>query len=496
MANQISLKQLIKTKQSLKQNQRLIMSPQMQQAILLLQIPILELSQAVQLELNNNPVIEYSDEHTETDYESEQLEESIQESEGDYIENEELKFEDENFDIIEHLNEDYNDLFHESENYSLRRSSEESKLKSFLEHNIYAKITLQDTLITQAKDTFNTEEEIKAAEIIIASLDDKGFLSSDINELSVFTGITPDLLKKVLPTIQTFDPPGIAATNLKDSLLFQLLLKGKKDGLAFRIIQNHFDDLIHNKIKLITNKLHCTPQQIANAVKNEISKLNLQPGNAIGDDIPQEITPDLYIFIDDNDELSINVSSEFIPDIKINPKYLEMINDPSIPEETKEFIRQKISSAQWLIKNITQRNSTIERIGLLLIKTQKEFLENPNGQLVPMTMKTYSEELNLHESTIARAVANKYLACDRGIFPLRFFFTNAIECDDGSNISSKSVKDILDEIIHDENKLSPFSDEILSKLLKDKGVYCARRTVAKYRAELNLGNAQQRKKFV
>ncbi|MEC7839802.1 MAG: RNA polymerase factor sigma-54 [Chlamydiota bacterium] len=495
MADQMSLKQHNKTQQSLKQTQRLIMSPQMQQAIKLLQVPILELSQTIQQELETNPVIELVEEQLERDYENEQLEESIQESESDFSEGDELNFENENFDIIDHLNDDYNDLFGEAENYSLRRSTEEDKLKTFLEANIQKNTSLYDTLITQARETFETETEIQAAETIIGSLDDKGFLSSTLHEIAIFTGVNESTLKKVLPVIQTFDPPGIAAISLKDSLLLQLMLKGKQNSLAFKIIQNHFKDLLHNKIKVITAKLHCTPKQVSEAVSNDISKLDLQPGNTLSDEYPQGITPDLHIFIDENGQLATNISNEFIPNLKINSKYLKMIDDPNVPEETKSFIQQKISSAQWLLKNITERNNTIERIGLLLVKTQKQFFENPNGKLVPMTMKKYSEELDLHESTIARAVSNKYLSCDRGIFPLRFFFTNAIECDDGSNLSSTSVKDLLDELIKGENKLKPYSDEILSRLLKRKGVRCARRTIAKYRAELNLGNAQQRKKF-
>ena len=172
-----------------------------------------------------------------------------------------------------------------------------------------------------------------------------------------------------------------------------------------------------------------------------------------------------------------------------------MLDDKDVPADTKEFIKQKISSAKWLVKNVLQRNSTLYNITEALTEMQKEFFLNPKGKLVPLIMKSVADKLDVHESTIARAVANKYIETPRGIFPLRFFFTNALSTDNGGEIAANNARDLIKELIDAENKKKPLSDQALSELLKAKGIHCARRTVAKYRTLVNLGSAQQRKKL-
>ena len=495
-----SLKMQNATVQSLKQTQRMIMSPQMQQAIRLLQVPIMELTQLINLELEQNPILEYSESEERENFEEEQdfTRDTLSESEQDTgIETrKELDFEKENYQLVENINEDYQDYYYENENYNIRRTATEDKLKTFLENSIQSSVTLHDYLLIQSREYFDDPEIIKAAEAIIFSLDEKGFFTTDIHELSMLTAISPAHLQEALAIIQTFDPIGIAAINLQESLIYQLKIKKLENSLAYLIIRNHFDDLLHNKVNVIVSSLNSTNEQVSYAIENIISKLDLHPGLSRDNSLSQPIVPDIHIFMGEKEKLEVRVNDEFIPNLKINIKYLRMIEDPSIPDETKEFIKKKIHSAKWLMKSIFQRNSTLERIGDLLIKTQFKFLTTREGLLEPMTMKVYAEELQLHESTIARAISNKYLACERGIFPLRYFFTSSIGREDGTEMSSKSVKQIIGELISEENKLKPFSDQILSRLLKNKGIHCARRTIAKYRNELNVGNAHQRKKFI
>ncbi len=481
--------------QSQKQTQRMIMSPQMQQAIKFLLVPIMELSQVIDMEIETNPILERSE---EPDEDSEYKEEAIEEfgEEPEISDNRELDFEKENFDFIEQINEDYNDFFHENDNYSLRTNAPNEKLRSFLENSLSSKESIGSFLHTQAKEIFTDPNKLAAAEIIIGSIMQDGFFTENLEELSLLTHIPSELLQTVLEEMRsTFDPPGIGAADCKECLLLQLERKNKTDSLAYRIIALHFKNLLENKIGIIAASLHKTPKEIIAAVSEEISCLDLHPGASLDNGMIQPIIPDLFIFLNERDVLEASVSKEFIPSFKINKKYLKMINDPSIQGETKEFIKQKITSAKWLMKSLLQRNDTLQRLGELLILMQNDFLAKPNGRLIPMSMKSFAEKLSLHESTIARAVTNKYLACDRGIFPLRYFFTAALSCDDGPEMSSKSVKEMIGDMIREENSRKPLSDEALSLLLKNKGVSCARRTVAKYRNQLKMGNARQRKKF-
>ena len=197
----------------------------------------------------------------------------------------------------------------------------------------------------------------------------------------------------------------------------------------------------------------------------------------------------------EEDKLTIIINDDRLPTIRLNSRYLRMLDDKNLPKETRDFIRNKLASAKWLLKNIDQRNDTIYRLVESLTKYQNDFFLTPNGKLVPLTMKVLAEELGLHESTIARAVANKYVDTPRGILPLRYFFSNAYTTAEGEDISSKTVRDVLKKIIEKENKKRPLSDEALSKVLEKKGIPCARRTVAKYRSEMYIGNTKQRREF-
>lgn len=493
------IKPIQKQSTSLKQTQRVMMSPRMQQALKLLQAPILEISQMIEQELEQNPLLDYSDDTIDEEAPSnEELNSYENEIEEDFkdFEIKELSFEEENYSVIEYLNDDFQDLFYESDNYSLRRTSQEEKLKSFLESSIKTQSSLYALLLTQAREIFETHEEYQAAETIIYSINEKGFFNSNLKELAALTGIPAETFEKVLPQIKYFDPPGIAASNLKESLLIQLQKKNKTGTLAYKIIEKSYDELVNNKINMIASICHCGIEQVNYAIQNIISKLDLNPGGSIGSNLIQTIIPDIHFYKDEDGELKVKVRDDEIPQLKINLNYLKMLQNKETPEDAKEFIKQKFSSAKSLITNIFQRNDTLLKLGNLLLETQEDFFLNPRGKLIPMTMKSFAEAIEVHESTIARAVSNKYLSCDKGIFPLRFFFTSSLNCDDGSDISSKSVKDLISKLIEEENKMRPLSDESLSRLLKKKGITCARRTVAKYRMQLNVGNAHQRKKFI
>lgn len=493
MTRPISLDLSQKQTPSLKQVQRLMMSPQMQQALNLLQLPILELSALVETELEQNPILESSEEE---DQELKQVESDIEEAqeEAPAPTEKELTFDERDFEILRQLDEDFKDHFSESSSYKNLRTTDDEKLANFLENSIRSSMTFFEYLMQQATETFSTEEELKIAESLIGSLDERGILQTPLEEIALLNGFHYDQISKVLKEIQKFDPPGIGAQGIQEALLLQLARQGKENSLAYKIVENHYQALLHNKIPQIQRQLGCSAESIAVAIEKDISKLDLHPGTEFCRHITQEIIPDIIVSQED-DSLIIKVTDDRLPLFRINSRYLKMMQDETVSKETKEFIVKKLVSAKWLMRNIYQRNDTLERISRYLVDKQTVFFLNPDGKLVPLTMKNVAEELEVHESTVARAIANKYLYCPRGMFPLRSFFTTTYVTDQGEDISSQTVKDVLQEIIDSEDKRKPLSDEQIAAVIKSKGIPCARRTVAKYRVLLRIGNTHQRKKY-
>ncbi len=496
MSYPISLELKQKQASSLKQMQRLIMSPQMQQALHLLQAPIMELEALIEAELEQNPCLEVSsNESTETS------EDGLLEQDGFELKEDinaspekELTFDEHDFNVLRQIDEEFREYFRESGSYQKQWTSEDDKLRTYIESSIQAEMTLFEYLMQQARETFSKKEEMVLAEALIGNIDEQGYLKTPLKEIAQLTGKDEKQFIPILKQIQTFEPYGIGASSLQESMLIQLECLKLNDTLAYKIIESHFDDLIHNRIPNIQKGLGCDTQEIAQAIKQDIAKLDLHPGTWFSREPVQMIIPDVSLTLV-NDKLVTNVNDDQLPAFHLNRRYLKMLDDENLSQETKDFIRQKIMSAKWLMKNIWQRNDTLERITKFLAEKQREFFINPEGKLTPLTMKTVAQELELHESTIARAVAGKYLDSPRGLLPLRSFFTNAYLTAGGEDISSRTVRDILLDIVHKENKRKPLSDEAIAAKIKEFGIPCARRTVAKYRAELNIGNAHQRRQY-
>jgi RNA polymerase sigma-54 factor len=485
-----------KQAQNIKQIQRLIMSPQMQQAINLLQVPVQELSLIIDAELQQNPVLESDLDNPEHDPDNEHLEADVEENEGspEIAPEKELVFDENDFAIIKKLDEDFSDYLSDTSTEHQPYTKEDEKLHAFLENSLQTSETLFEHLMNQAKESFDSQKKLAMAEAIIGNLDASGFLPTSLQEIAGLYHFPLHELAQTLKDIQQFDPNGVGAKSLQESLLLQLANKGKQTSLAYTILSDHYEDLLYNRIPAIQKKLRVSTEAINAAIDQEIAKLDLHPGASYSRSQAIPIVPDAEIILE-GDILTVVINNDHLPPLRVNRKYMRMLYDENLNRETKEFIKNKIMSAKWLLRNIFQRNDTIERIAMSLAKRQQSFFCEPNGNLIPLTMKTIAEELSLHESTIARAVANKYINTPRGLFPLKFFFTSALLDEKGDDISSKTVKTILKELIDKENKARPLSDEALSKEIKDQGIPCARRTIAKYRKELNLGTAQQRRKF-
>lgn len=482
MPYRLSQEAALKGKLSAKQTQRLMLSTEMQQALHLLQLPLLELAQVLETEMEENPVLDMSQEIN--DEEEEEIEE--------VVENRELDFTDGDFGILTQIDDEFSDLVLDAPAAS--RTREDDKRQSFLESAILDEPSLYETLMRQCAETFETDEEMKLAEILVGYIDDHGFLSTPLKEIAqLFEGKVKNF-EKVLIQIQTFDPPGVGAKNLQEALLIQLRHQNKENTLSYKIIEKFYDELLHNRIPNIQKGLKTTLDAINYEIEHTISKLDNHPGMSYSKNPIPYITPDVKVEEIDG-VLEVIVNNESLPPLRLNRSYLKMLEQDSLPAETRKFIEDKIHGAKWLMRVVNQRESTLSRICKTLIAKDREFFLAPEGRMKPLTMKTIADELQLHESTIARAVQNKYVSCPRGTLPLRSFFTSTFVATDGEEVSSRTVKDILKNLIEQEDKSHPLSDEELSKIIQAKGIPCARRTVAKFRASLSLGNQHQRRKF-
>jgi RNA polymerase sigma-54 factor len=491
MSSPFSMNLNQKQSQSIKQTQRLIMSPQMQQAINLLQLPVLELNSIIDSELENNPILEISDPYDSKDDQGRDTQEVV---EKESAETEEITLDEGNFEILQKLDEEFGNQIIEQSGFVTRKTQEEEKLLNHQMNSVQGSVSLFTFLVKQAHEVFEDQEDLRLSEIIIGNLDGQGFFSSSLKEISSLENTTEENLERILYSIQTFEPFGIGARSFQESLLIQLACLNKKGSLAYLIAQEHYQELLHNKIPQIAKKLKKPLKKVMEAIEKDIAKLDFHPGNFLLEEKSSYITPDVF-FSNEGSTLKVDINEDDIPVLKINSKYLRMLESQEIDKGTKEYILQKIGSGKWLLQNIHHRNNTLRKIAELLAEKQRNYLSSEKGKLKPLTMKTVAQELDLHESTIARAVANKYASCLRGLKPLRSFFTNSFITESGEDISSHTVKNILMKIIEDEEKTKPLSDQALSNQLNEAGIPCARRTVAKYRRELNIGNTSQRKKF-
>jgi RNA polymerase sigma-54 factor len=326
--------------------------------------------------------------------------------------------------------------------------------------------SLFEHLMEQARECFLSEKELQIAETIIGNLDDKGFITVSLETFSEDT----HLINSVLKTIQHFDPPGIAAHNLRHSFLIQLENLGKRESLAYRIIDQHYDELLHNKLLALSQKTGRSLKDVKKAIQEEIKSLQLNPGYAFHHQTTQHVIPDLMMQDD-----TIQVNEAPLPTFRL------------ISHQASEnpHLQPYSQAAHSLIKALDRRKKTLQKIGDYLYNHQKKFLTHITNYKEPSTLKELSQYLQLHESTISRAIKDKYLFCSRGLLPLRDFFSQ----------ETPNLKEKLTEIVQKENKKEPYSDEALAKQLKQIGIPCARRTIAKYRQSLNIPHASLRRQW-
>lgn len=344
-------------------------------------------------------------------------------------------------------------------------------------------------LISQAGEFLRGNELL--VEEILGSLDKRGFLGDSTAEIACRCNATEAMVLRAIETIQTFDPPGIAARNTAESLRIQLRRLGKKDTLAYRILETNYDDLLHGRIKALSRTFHVTPNVIIEAIEKDIVPLNPCPGKKFDTLSIAPTTPDIII----DEALHFQLGDKSHTLVEFVPEYAKLITEATLSKEERRTLTEYIKSGKWLIKSLTKRKGILRELASFLCSAQLKFLLGEQAAVNPMTISEVANELGYHESTLARAVQHKTILCPAGCFPIRKLFTQKIQTTRGDHISNDMAKVLLLQLVKEENKRAPLSDENLSEKLKEKGISLARRTIAKYRHELNILSAQRRKKL-
>jgi len=484
-------------KQNLKLSQQLIMTPQLQQAIKLLQLSRMELVDTINQEMEENPLLE---EVTPDEISADEVHADV-EDDVQSIEKEDVKALErateltgegdgrEEFDWNNYL-EDYGPV-----GVSYDRPDGDAPT---LDNIITESPSLTEHLMWQMKLSPFTEVEMRIGSQIVGNLDQNGYLCATLAEIAGLENSSEDEVERILKRVQEFDPPGVAARNLQECLLIQARIFTKERSLLESIISDHLKDLELKNYVHISRKLKVPLKEVEMAVLL-ISKMDPKPGARYAEDKVQSIIPDVYV-VKSGDEYKIILNDDGLPRLRISNFYREIMGgacgrDHAEEENGKKYIRDKVQSATWLIKSIQQRQKTIYKVAESIVKHQRDFFDYGIDQLKPLVLRNIADDVEMHESTISRVVTNKYMHSHRGIFEMKYFFGSSIQRTSGENIASKSVKEEIKSLVSKEDPKNPYSDCEIVDLLKAKGIDIARRTVAKYREMIGILPSSKRKKY-
>jgi len=454
----------MKINTSLHQVQKQLLAPAMQQSIETLLLPLAELNESIDQELQDNPLLEIDEEKQKT----------LQKQQS----NELLK-------ILEFSNQMHN--MPAREHFSDDEPMEERPIKM--------EVSLEDDLLQQLRIELSDPLEIRLGEFIIGSLDEDGYLQETCEEIAKAAGIDDILrVEYILKIIQNFEPIGIASRNLRECLLFQVHFRcNGNTKLVIPIIENHLEELGRRKFLEIARKLGTSVDAIKEAAQL-ISRFEPKPArNCRPIKANLYIKPDVFITKDENDQYHIQINQEGNPPLRVNAYYQRLLQRKNLSDEERSFIREKLKNALYFIKSVGQRGQTIVRITEYILEKQRDFFEYGHMSLVPMTLKDVAQTIDRNESTISRAVTNKYVDTPSGLFPLKFFFSQRISENGNGAVASRSIKEEIKEMIKSENKTSPFSDQTIQDYFKQKDINIARRTISKYRHTLRILPSHLRK---
>jgi RNA polymerase sigma-54 factor len=480
-----------------------VLAPQLQQSLALLQAPTLELKALVEQELQQNPMLEEV-----PIAEMEQRERAAAEGPSEASDPAEppadVKYDPATekpsnapvddfqveFNRLVQI-EEWRDHFAQT-NIPMRQSQEAEERRQFMFDTLVAPMSFQEILLEQLRFSDVKPEDQSIAEMIIGNIDEYGYLKASVEELSYSTNTPTEKIASVLKLIQGFHPPGVGARDLRECLMLQLERAGRRKSIEYRIVRDYMEALGKRRMPEIARGLGVGVDVVQAAVES-ISHLEPRPGRDYLPDQEHYITPEVFVQ-KVGDDYTVSTNNDQVPQLRISNVYKDLMSQTDSTTEVRDYIRDKIRAGKFLIKSLQQRQQTLLNIGKEIVTRQREFMEKGVAYLKPMTMVQVAEAVGVHETTVSRAVSNKYIETPQGVFEMKYFFTSGIQTAAGG-VSNTSVKDMVAEMFARENPGKPLSDQEIVKMLGDKGIDIARRTVAKYRAELNILPSNLRKVY-
>jgi RNA polymerase sigma-54 factor len=514
----------VKLGQDLRLRQQLVMTPQLQQAIKILQLSLPELEAIVQSELEQNPMLEPLDQSpAEAASESEMPDSDAASGDGEplpaetdgaasnsdddwetgsreekpapsvEVEARDAALEIKELNSLEKLDwreylETYSNNWQES-----APADNDDDHRSALENTPLRRSSLEDHMMWQLRMSSLPETDLKIGATIIYNLNEDGYLETPVEELAAQLEIAPEEVERVLARIQRFDPPGVAARDLRECLLAQLQNLGMEESLAARIVKAHLDLLEKHRYAEIAKVLGVAVEMVGQAAK-VISVLEPKPGRDYGGAEPTYVVPDVYIQ-KVGEEYVVTLNRDAVPRLRLAGYYQRVLNDVDVAAETREYLQERLRSARWLVKSIYQRQQTIFKVATSIVKFQRAFFDHGISLLKPLVLKDVAEDIGMHESTISRATANKYAHTPQGIYELKFFFTSGVKGASGEDVSAETVKEEIRAMVTAETPMSPLSDQAIAEMLRVKQINIARRTVAKYRQAMGIPPSANRKQI-
>ena len=479
--------------QTQSQQQKQILTQRMIQSMELLQLPVQQLEQRIKAEADTNLVLEINDDTAEFDSESFD-EGNSPPSESDLLSRNEKNAGEEDFQLVNDFAETYADTIDEAPVRSQNWLEEAAQRHQDLISNIASRgETLEEHLLDQLPWFDLTDRQKEACEMIIGNLDRNGLLKAPLEELwgQNADDSEKEVWKKALQTVQAMDPAGVGARSAAEALLLQVTDETPHREIARLILERHFDDWIHNHIPLISKKTGYTTEEIEEGIR-EILKLNPYPGSDFDEVTEPTVTPDLFVRRGEDGRWDVDINEGNQIRLGINSEYKAMLKEREVDRDTKDRLRKDIGRAQWFIEALRQRKMTLLRVGQAIVRHQNDFFERGPKHLRPLKMQQIADELGIHIATVSRACNDKWLEAPTGLYPLKSFFSGAVKSE-SDELSSRSVKNRIKEMIDGEDKKAPLSDEEIASRLKSQGAEVSRRTVAKYRDELKIPSSRQRK---
>src|SRR6184192_244842 len=478
----------METRLSLRQSQRVVMTPLLQQAIQLLQLSTLELQEVVQKELLENPLLEEVQPETAEQPEGKDAPPDVPtappseplSSDAAPAPTTERQTDDLPFDLTAVMFDDH-------EERSLVAQEDREDLP--FENMVRSVSSLTDHLDEQLRYASDSPLVRRIGTEIIGNLDEDGYLRASDEEIAQRCETTVEEVAKVVKLVQSFDPPGVAARSIQECLLIQLKADPNPDPVSVEIVEEHFEDLSRRRYPDIARALKLPLDRIMESVE-EIMGLEPKPGRRFGGNDSRYIVPDVFVYKLGSD-YTVVLNEEGIPRLRVNSLYRSLLR--SSGDEARQYVEQKLRSALWLIKSVDQRQRTLRKVTQSIVKFQREFLDKGLPYLRPLSLRDVGEDISMHESTISRVTTNKYVETPQGLFELKFFFHSGIASDSGEMVSSVSVKKNIRDLVAAEDAGKPLSDQEIAQVLRGQGLTIARRTVAKYREELGILPSHQRR---